>query len=79
MGRGQTGHFLELGAEMCDTAVVQFERDFGQRKFVVDKKFLNPFNFVGNKEFLDGCALYFGKEIGEIGVIVLQLFRQVAR
>ena len=72
MGRRQTGHFLELRAEMRHAAIVHLVSDFGQLKLVIDKKFLYSFYFMRNKEFLDGNTLDFRKEIGEIGIIVVQ-------
>lgn len=54
-------------------------RNLRQRKLVVNKEFLDTLDFVGNKTFFDGSALHFRKRIREIGVIILQSFRQICR
>src|SRR6185437_512401 len=74
MGRGQSGHFLELRAEMRHTTVVQLVCDRGQCKLVIYKKLLYTFNFMVNHEFFDGSALYFRKKISKIGIIVVEFF-----
>ena len=46
---------------MCNATVMQFVCYFGEIKFIVDDKFFDSFNFMGQIEFFDGDSLYLRK------------------
>ena len=61
---------------MRHAAVMHSVRYFGEIKFVVNNKFLHPFNFMQNDKFLNGSALYFGEKIRHVGVIIIKFTAQ---
>ena len=70
-GRCKTCHFLELVREVRHAAVMKFIGDFSQRKFIVNKQLLCPFNLMGNDEVLNGSAFHFRKKCGEVIILVV--------
>ena len=62
---------------MGHSAIVQFPCNFGEIEFTIHDQLLHLFNFVKNDELFNGGTLCFRKDIGEIGVIIVQLFTEV--
>ena len=66
-----TGNFFELGGEMSHTAVVHLVGDLCKVEVIIKEQFLDPFDLMFYKEFLDGLALCFRKNIGHVGIIMM--------
>jgi hypothetical protein len=49
---------------------MELKRDLGKAKFLVTKQFFYPFDLMMDDELLNGNALYLGKQVGQIRVIV---------
>ena len=58
---------------MGNAAVMHFKGYFGKIQLVIKEQFLDPFDLMLYQEFFNGMALGFGKDIGQIGIIVVQL------
>ena len=61
--------FLELCAQISCRGIAQAHRNVGKREFVVDKKFLDAFDAMGNEKFLQRLPFYSRKEIGEVMIV----------
>jgi hypothetical protein len=56
---------------MCHTAIVEQIGDLCKIQFIVQQEFFDPFNFVIDDELLNGNALDFRKNIGQVGIVVV--------
>lgn len=72
MARCQAGHFFELIAQVSYAAVAHLEGDFAERHFIVNEQFFHPLDFLGDKIFLKGSAFNGGKQVAQVGVIVVK-------
>ena len=77
MGGSKPGDFFELVAQMRNAAVVHFPGNFRDIQFTVSNQFLNSLDFMCDDELPDGAALHFRKQVGEVGVVVLEFFFEV--
>lgn len=64
---------------MGNTAVVHFPGYFGKIELIINNQFFYPFNLMGEVKFFNGNTIFFRKEIGKIGVIVIEFFPQIIR
>lgn len=61
--------FLELCAQISRRGIAEARRNVGKREFVVDKKFLDAFDAMGNEKFLQRLPFHSRKEIGEVMIV----------
>jgi hypothetical protein len=70
-GGCKTRDLLKLIGKRCYAAIMKPIRYFGERKLVIDQQLLCPFDLMFDNELLDRRAFDLGKDIGEIGIVVI--------
>ena len=62
---------------MCYTAIMHFSGNFSKIQFILSNQFFNSVNLIQNNKVLDRRSLDFGKNIGEVSIVVIQFRTQV--
>ena len=64
---------------MTDAAVMKLFRDLCKIKIVIYQQFFYPFDFMDDDELLNGNTPHLRKEIGKIGIVVIEFFAKKHR
>jgi len=70
----KTGQLFKLGGKVGGAAVTQVKCDFRKGSFVVDQELFHPFDLLVDDELFDGDSFHFRKKIGQIRIVVVQVF-----
>src|SRR5690606_28984877 len=79
MAGGQASDFFELVAQVDRTGIVQKLGNLTQGEFIIDQKFLDRFDLLGNEVSCQGSALHCGEQLGKLAVIMAQGMAQMIR